>query len=223
MVALVLVAGCTPYVGTPGPYSGTGGSYHIVARGQTLWSISRMYGVDVDDIARANRISDARIEVGQRLLIPAGRDAAAATQRPEHPAAQSPSGPPRKAYSLEEFVWPVSGKVISIFGMRRDGARNKGIDIQASPGTQVIASRSGQVSFTHEGLPGFGKTIIVDHGDGFATVYAYVGEILVQRGENVSQRQMIARVGKTGRTDVPALHFEIRRAQKPQNPFYYLS
>ena len=120
------------------------------------------------------------------------------------------------------FVWPVRGRVISIFGTRRRGTVNKGIDIQAQPGEEVVAARAGQVSFVHESLPGFGKTIIIEHGGGFASVYAYVSEIFVRQGEQVAQRQQIARVGSTGRTEVPALHFEIRREQKPQNPLRYL-
>ncbi len=66
------------------------------------------------------------------------------------------------------------------------------------------------------------STIILEHAEGFASVYAYVGEILVRQGEWVGRRQMIARVGETGRTQVPALHFEIRRNQKAQNPLHYL-
>ncbi len=131
--------------------------------------------------------------------------------------------PSSKRLEKGNFVWPVKGKVISIFGMRRSGRINKGIDIQAEDGAEVFAARSGTVSFVHESLPGFGKTIIVDHGDQFATVYAYVGEILVHQGQTVNQRQVIARVGRTGPIRVPALHFEIRRSQRPQNPFYYLS
>jgi len=121
-----------------------------------------------------------------------------------------------------EFVWPVQGKVISIYGMRQGTFMNKGIDIQAAWGAQVQAARSGWVSFVHEGLPGFGKTIILNHADGFATVYAYVGQILVRQGEKVAQRQVIARVGKSPRAEVCALHFEVRRHQRPVDPFHYL-
>lgn len=116
----------------------------------------------------------------------------------------------------------MQGRVIAIFGTRRRGTINKGIDIQARSGAEVVAARSGRVSFIHESLPGFGKTIILEHENGFASVYAYVSEILVRQGDWVAQRQKIARVGSTGRTEVPALHFEIRREQKPQNPLRYL-
>ncbi len=224
------LAGCTQYIEPEPPAVSvssnlSGGVYHRVARGETLWRISNQYGVSLEELVRANRISDAKqIEVGQRLWIP------------QEPSRLQPASPPatsalanaggsavyRSRPGPEGFVWPVEGKVISVFGMRRGNAVNKGIDIQASTGSEVVAARSGQVNFVHESLPGFGKTIILDHGDGFATVYAYVSQILVRKGEEVTQRQVIARVGSSGRADGPALHFEIRKHQKPQNPFYYL-
>lgn len=180
------------------------GRSHVVSPGETLWSIARRYGVSVEDLARANRLADpSEIETGQTLSVPlrsAGR-------------APAPSN---------GFVWPVEGRVIGLFGTRRMGRINKGVDIQAPVGSDVRAARTGRVSFTSEGLPGFGKTIVIDHGDGYASVYAYVEQILVSRGDNVQQRQVIARVGSTGRTEVPALHFEIRRDQRPRNPLHYL-
>ncbi len=231
LMALVLSA-CTPYPAnypSSGPSFSSGGG-HIVAKGETLWSISRQYGIELSDLVEANRISDAsQIEVGQRLVIPRSGTAAPAP-RESPPVASEPASrylPPERSVGpvpgdSGDFVWPVDGRVISIFGSRRKGNMNKGVDIQAPGGSDVRASRSGRVSFVHEALPGFGKTIIVEHGGGFATVYAYIDQILVRSGDSVAQRQVIARVGKTGRTEVPALHFEIRRRQKPQNPLYYL-
>ncbi len=195
--------------------SASGVVYHRVERGETLWSISHRYNILLYDLVRANRISDSsQIEVGQRLIIPAVRQ----------PVTSPPPSRPEWSRDIPsaEFVWPVKGKVISIFGTRRRGTVNKGIDIAAKVGTEVYAARGGKVSFTHEGLPGFGKTIILDHGDGFASVYAYIDQILVQQGEGVAQRQVIARVGESGRAEVPALHFEIRKNQKAQNPLHYL-
>jgi murein DD-endopeptidase MepM/ murein hydrolase activator NlpD len=183
----------------------------VVVRGETLWRIAKRYGVTVSDLSAANRLSDAaRIETGQRLIVP-------------------PSGRPVSGFSVEKtapepesFVWPVEGRVVSVFGLRGPGGVNKGIDIEAPRGAEVQASRGGRVSFTHENLPGFGKTIILDHGEGFATVYAYLEEILVNSGQGVDQHQVIARVGAGGRARGSALHFEVRRKQKPQNPFHYL-
>ena len=96
------------------------------------------------------------------------------------------------------------------------------IDIQARDGMVVAASRSGRVIFSEEKVKGFGKTVIIDHGDGIQTVYSHNSEILVKIGEDVKQAQPIAKVGSTGRGNSPYLHFEIRKRHKPQNPFYYL-
>jgi septal ring factor EnvC (AmiA/AmiB activator) len=122
----------------------------------------------------------------------------------------------------ESFQWPVNGRIVSSFGAREAGGANKGIDIAASEGAEVFASRSGTVSFVHPELPRFGKTVIIDHGDGFATVYAYLGDILIQPGQSVLRGQAIAKVGSSIDTGRPAVHFEVRRKQKPQNPSYYL-
>ena len=218
-VFLLAVAGCAPYqeqAGPPGMESAP--AVHRIQRGETLWSIAQRYGVSVDALVRANRISDiSRIEVGQRLMIPGGRGAAVPAALPAYPSEET-----IRYVAGEPFAWPVQGRVISIFGTRWRGRVNKGIDVQARAGSEVRAARSGKVSFVHEGLPGLGKTIILEHAEGFASVYAYVGEILVRQGDWVAQRQVIARVGETGRTSVPALHFEIRRNQKAQNPLRYL-
>ncbi|MBI3322777.1 MAG: LysM peptidoglycan-binding domain-containing M23 family metallopeptidase [Candidatus Omnitrophica bacterium] len=232
---LVAMAGCTPYHGNlapgssaalpPAPALQSAGTpaLHRVARGETLWSISRRYGVKLSDLTRENGIGNStRIEVGQRLRIP--ERSSSPVERGIRVAGASTPAPQAElsGRASSAFVWPVQGRVISIFGARGRGRVNKGVDIQAPAGADVRAVRRGQVDFTHENLPGFGKTIIIDHGDGFASVYAYVGEILVHKGDAVSQRQVIARVGSSGRSRVPALHFQIRRHQKPQNPLHYL-
>ena len=233
MFFLAVAAGCAPYPGESGPAGITAPAMlHQVQRGETLWSVARQYGVTVNALVRENGITDiTRVEVGQKLMIPARQGSSSAVvsvprvspEPPEvsPPAQVAPSRPVRSGIG-EQFTWPVQGKVIAIFGVRNRGRVNKGIDVQARAGSDVRATRSGKVSFVHEGLPGFGKTIILEHAEGFASVYAYVGEILVRQDEWVSQRQVIARVGETGRAQVPALHFEIRRNQRAQNPLHYL-
>lgn len=120
------------------------------------------------------------------------------------------------------FVWPVTGSVISYYGAKFDRVKNKGIDIRAGAGASVRASMSGRVVFCGERLKGFGKTVILDHGDNYQTVYAYNSDLLVKAGDRVEQNHVIARVGKTGRAKEPSLHFEIRKSGEPHNPFHYL-
>jgi len=186
-----------------------GGIYYYVKSGDTLWSISKLYDVEISTLVRANHLDDSRdIRRGQRLLIPGTTKAQEA---------------PKRSFSKEFFSWPIKGSVISYYGSKMDRAKNKGIDIHAVEGASVKASRSGKVVFCDEWLKGFGKTIILDHGDSFQTVYAYNSILLVKPGDLVEQNGVIAKAGRGGRAKEPSLHFEIRRNGEPQNPFYYLS
>ena len=197
-------------------------TYHDVGPKQTLWSISRQYGVDVETLARANHLSNtSQIQAGQRLLIPE-RSRAARRAKPSVAVAPVRSSGPIPVDG-REFIWPVQGgRVIAPFGTRQQGVANQGIDLSAPAGAPVVAARGGRVTFVGEELPGYGKTVILDHGDGYSTVYAWNRDILVSVGQVVPQRFTIATVGTTGRTQAPALHFQIRRGHRPQNPFYFL-
>jgi len=120
------------------------------------------------------------------------------------------------------FIWPVRGQIISPFGAKVDRVINKGIDIRAEEGSSVRAARAGRVVYCDSRLKGFGKTVILDHGDGFQTVYSYNSEILVNVGDTVSRNDVIAKAGRTGRAKEPCLHFEIRKNSGPQDPQRYL-
>jgi len=211
IIFLVFISGCTttPYR----PDGGRGslpGFYHEVTRGETLWGISKLYDVDLSGILRANRLPDAsKIEVGQLIFVPG--------QKKEHQENNYV-----RPVKYENFMWPVKGSVVSYFGSTKNLVSNKGIDIRAKDGGSVLASRSGKVTFVSDQLEGYGKTIIVDHLDGFETVYAYNAQNFVTTGQVVKKGDVIARVGKTGRANGPTVHFEIRKRHKPQNPFYYL-
>ncbi len=122
----------------------------------------------------------------------------------------------------EAFAWPVRGCIISSFGDKVGRVRNKGVDISAADGSNVRAAKAGKVVYCDSYLKGFGKTVILDHGNNYQTVYSYNQEILVRVGDVVEQNTVIARVGRTGRAKEPSLHFEIRKSGEPQNPSYYL-
>ncbi|MCM8760646.1 MAG: LysM peptidoglycan-binding domain-containing M23 family metallopeptidase [Candidatus Omnitrophica bacterium] len=189
---------------------------HIVKPGETLWSISKAYNVDIDELARINSIKNTGvIEKGQILTIPSRPSAVSSkqvTKKRNYTAARSGS-----------FMWPVRGTVVSRFGSKVDKGINKGIDIRAREGTNVMASKSGKVVYRDSQFKGFGQTVIIDHMDGYQTVYSYNSEILVNVGDVVNQRDVIARVGSSGRATEPMLHFEIRRNGEPQNPEFYLT
>jgi len=207
------LAGCAtapPYTGPvlPPLAKEIPGIHHRVEAGQTLWRISKLYGVDIDDIVRLNHISESSaIEIGQVLAIP--------TQAGVLKTPVKSSG--------DDFIWPLKGRVISGFGSTYRNLINKGINIQASAGADILACRSGRVVFYSSGLGNFGKTVIIDHGDGLRSVYSRISVIFVQPGENVSRGALIGRVGASGRDKSSYLHFEIRKGAMPQNPLFYLT
>lgn len=208
LLSLIFFSGCASvgYVKPPTPAAGI---YHKVARGETLWRISKCYGIDMERIAKANRLPDKRkIYEGQLLFIPGIS---------KQPRLQNPN-----LLEGEGFAWPVKGDVVSCYGSMEDGIKNKGIDIAAQGNADVVASRSGIISYCDENMKGFGKTIIIDHGDGFSTVYAHNSQLLVTVGQKVAKQSLVAKAGSTGRTKNTILHFEIRKDKEPQNPFYYL-
>lgn len=187
------------------------GIYHKVKRGQTLWGISKAYNVDLQEIVKVNKIPDAsKINSEQLIFIPYAEKS---TYDENVKGSVNPES---------DFIWPVKGKLIVHFGMKYDGVKNKGIRIKAKKGIKVKAARSGEVSFCEDKVKGKGKIIIIDHYDGFVTVYAHNSENLVKVGQKVKQGEIIAKVGSTGRTDTAQLYFEIRKGHIPQNPFYYL-
>jgi murein DD-endopeptidase MepM/ murein hydrolase activator NlpD len=122
-----------------------------------------------------------------------------------------------------KFIWPVpsSKKISSRFGKRR-GRHHDGIDIPAVSGTHVVASASGRVAVSGW-MRGYGKVIVLKHPDGYHTVYAHNSKHYVTKGQKVSQGEVIGKVGSTGRSSGPHLHFEIRRKNKVRNPAYYLA
>lgn len=122
-----------------------------------------------------------------------------------------------------EFIWPVPGskRVSSHFGKRGSG-HHDGVDIAAKTGTNIIASNKGVVSFAGR-MRGYGKTVIIKHPNGHHTVYAHANKYFVSKGQKVSQGEVIAHVGSTGRSSGPHLHFEIRKNNKVRNPASYLN
>lgn len=119
------------------------------------------------------------------------------------------------------FAWPLSGLITSGFGPRW-GRMHSGIDIDGVTGDPIRASKSGRVVSASYDATGYGYHVVIDHGGGFASLYAHASRLVVGAGESVSQGQMIAAVGNTGSSNGDHLHFEIRVNGSPQDPLGYL-
>jgi murein DD-endopeptidase MepM/ murein hydrolase activator NlpD len=124
-------------------------------------------------------------------------------------------------------IWPVDGKLEGGFGGRRNPFGGSGYefhsgqDIEADMGAPVVAGASGQVSFVGW-QNGYGQLVIVDHGGGLSTRYGHLSQIDVNAGEQVSRGQLLGKVGSTGRSTGPHLHYEVRINDEPVNPLQYL-
>jgi len=129
-----------------------------------------------------------------------------------------PAGPIRQGSG--NFIWPVSGPVVSPFGMRW-GRLHAGIDIASPAGTGIRAAAGGTVAIAGW-TGGYGNYTCIQHGGGIATCYAHQSRIGVSVGTHVSQGQVIGAVGCTGHCFGDHLHFEVRIGGSPVNPMGYL-
>lgn len=211
VIAIACTAGCAT-TRHPAPPQADGacptGITHTVRNGETVFSIARLYNIDVNDLARRNRLAPSgAVTPGQILLI-----------QERTPAPDARPAAPVGHRTVSVFAWPVTGTVIAPFGEHAGKRRNKGIDIAARQGTPVGASMNGTVVYCDPAMKGFGKTVIIDHGDNYQTVYAYADDILVKTGDTVRQHEPVAVVGMTGRATQPSLHFEIRKNGEPIDP-----
>jgi lipoprotein NlpD len=139
-----------------------------------------------------------------------------AAARPEPPAA-TPKPEPDPAGERVDWMWPATGKVVATF----NGTASKGVDIAGRVGDPVFASAAGRVVYSGEGIPAYGKLVIIRHNNTYLSAYAHNSQILVKEGQNVARGQKIAELGATGAKEA-RLHFEIRRLGKPVDPLAYL-
>lgn len=165
----------------------------------------------------------ALLQRGEAPAVPSGQaPAIAATPAPAPavaPAVPAAAAKPDAAVDEEDKVdWgrPAQGRIIAAFSE----PSNKGVDISGKPGDPVIAAAPGRVIYSGE-MRGYGKLAVIKHNKTFSSVYAHNREILVKEGQSVIKGQRIAELGNTD-SDMPKLHFEIRKLGKPVDPAKYL-
>ena len=136
-----------------------------------------------------------------------------------------PSEPDKESGKTEwNMIIPASGKITSRFGKRVDPVTkrrqtfHKGIDIAAPAGTPVYAAGDGVVSKAEFVKSGYGNLIVVKHADNIATYYGHLSAIGVSSGTRIRQGELIGRVGSTGKSTGPHLHFEVRRGDQALDP-----
>ena len=198
------------------------GVVHQVKRGETIYSIAKKYDVEAQNIVNWPYNSFANDEtftlaVGQVLVVPDGvMPEAPPPTAPRYVARLTPDAGTVSATG--QFIWPTAGKVT-----QQPAWYHMALDIAIKAASDVLAADSGTVSVA--GAPdrgGYGIRVMIDHGNGFATLYAHLQQVYVAVGQTVSRGAAIGRMGSTGRSTGTHLHFEVRKDGSLQNPWNYL-
>jgi len=197
---------------------------HVVAAGETIYSIAFRYDIDQRDLMAWNGIDNAAlIFPGQRLrLSPSGGGGQAKASGGQSTGATGSTGaprpPPRAAQSVA-WLWPTDGVVIAGYGASTK--TQSGIHIGGQRGQPVRAASAGRIVYAGTGLAGYGHLLIVKHNDDYLSAYGHNDRLLAKEGDVVAAGDKIASMG-IGPGRRPLLHFEIRRSGEPVDPIRYL-
>jgi len=205
------------------------GIFYTIRKGDRLELVCKRYQVGLDRVCKVNPTIDVvSLKPGDEIFLPGARPEAVAEVRVENKKVKlvpvKEKDVPQKGG--RSYRWPVMGRINSPFGWRRHPVTRRrdfhtGIDIKASRGMVIRSAREGRVAYSGW-MGGYGKVVVVEHMGGQSTLYAHCSSLLVSQGTKISQGQNIARVGTTGRSTGPHLHFEVRRGNSPVNPLQYL-
>jgi murein DD-endopeptidase MepM/ murein hydrolase activator NlpD len=202
------------------------GIFYTFKNKDKIEAVAKHYKTSLDKIRKVNPTVDlVSLKAGDEIFLPGARpEAIVEAQTAKSQGKTSASN--ASAGASRSYRWPVMGKINSPFGWRRHPITRRqdfhtGLDIKAGRGTIIRSARAGRVAYAGW-MSGYGKVVVVEHGDGQSTLYAHCSSLLVRQGAQVSVGQNIARVGSTGRTTGPHLHFEVRKGNSPVNPLKYL-
>ena len=200
-------------------------------KGDTLYGISKQYGVSVERLAQLNQLKQPYvIKPGQTIFLKPLKTEPSISARVPDKATKKPGSTVQTntSYTQSQSVsWPrtvrwqrpANGKIVKKFSRSRNDA--KGIDIEGKVGNAIVASADGKVVYSGNGLISYGNLIIIKHNKTFLSAYAYNRKLLVQEGDLVKAGQKIAEMGRKDKLS-PRLHFEIRKNGKPVDPLKYL-
>ncbi len=187
------------------------GILYKVGRGDSIEGLASRYNSDFNLILDYNNLSSEVIQIGQTLFLP---------------------GVAIDDYSLNKalgrlFEKPTKGRLTSLFGYRTDPFTGKrrmhnGLDIANRLGTPIRASMEGKVLYVDHRPKGYGKVVVLQHRDGYQTLYAHLNRIDVKKGDWIVQGGQIGAMGSTGRSTGSHLHFSIYKNNTALNPLNFV-
>ncbi|MEN8253246.1 MAG: M23 family metallopeptidase [Patescibacteria group bacterium] len=200
------------------------GVIHKVKRGETIYSIGKKYSLDENQVQGIidypfNEFrNDENFELasGQALVVPGGvrKDT---TVKPSVSIASVLTPDAGTVTASGNFIWPASGRITQGYRFY-----HRAIDIANKSGGPILAADSGTVTTASWSGGGYGNHVVIDHGNGFYTLYAHLRVIQVKQGQRVNRGDLLGQMGNTGRSTGTHLHFEIRRGGALDNPLNYL-
>jgi murein DD-endopeptidase MepM/ murein hydrolase activator NlpD len=205
------------------------GTWHVVKAGETPAQIAQSAGIPLEDLLEINGLRRGQaLQPGRLLFVLSPLAPTGQSPVPEQTAAATSAGGaeapvlPSARVDNAPLKWPLAAPVLtSLFG-RRWGREHEGIDMAAPPGTPVLAAADGEVIYAGNQVRGYGNMVVVQHVGDLLTVYAHNSVLLVKTGDRVSVGKTIAKVGSTGHSTGPHLHFEVRSGESPQDPLPFL-
>ncbi len=209
------------------------GTYHLVAAGDTLEKVAKFYQVEPEAIVDwpANNLdpNNPVLQPGTHLVIPGGQRELTVWMVPTISRTDTPEtagtnfgqcpGPYSGAVGTGTFVWPADNHFLSGYDFT---AIHHGLDIKAKLGAPLYAADSGVIVYAGPNAYGYGNLVVIDHGNGWQTVYGHLSQWNVACGQSVFQGNLIGLAGSTGNSSGPHLHFEVRYHGSYVNPWTVL-
>jgi septal ring factor EnvC (AmiA/AmiB activator) len=175
--------------------------------------------LDAEVKGKKRQLAKARTEAAALERVLRELERAAVRAQRERPVPDQTPAIPSTGKPLGKGRWPVPGQMLADFGQSRAGGKMRwdGVLIAAPAGTEVRAIRPGRVVYA-DWLPGLGLLMVLDHGDGYLSLYGHNQDLTRQVGDRLADGDVFAHVGDTGGQARPALYFEVRRNGRPVNP-----
>ena len=200
------------------------GIQHVVKRGETVYSVAKRYQVDpqtIIDYPFNTFIDDETftLAAGQNMFIPEGIKPKEVVIDTTRYVASRTVAPIPGVVGEGNFMWPTTGKI-----SQRYYWYHRAVDIASSESPAVLASQGGSVTQAGWTAGGYGNLVVIDHGNGYSTLYAHMahGSIVVKPGDKVAQGQRLGTMGSTGRSTGPHLHFEVNGPGGKMDPLTVL-
>jgi murein DD-endopeptidase MepM/ murein hydrolase activator NlpD len=194
---------------------GASGHYIYLKRNSSLKEIAKIYNVDESLLAANN--NHREFMQGDWIYLPLQRGIIG--HQAYHEAVEESEEVTDAYINAGEFIWPVpASRIISSGVGTRWGKRHEGIDIPGPRGSSILASADGVVQYSGDDYKGYGNLIILKHKNGLFSLYAHSKTNIAKGGQKVLKGQLIAKLGSTGHSTGPHLHFEIRKNGKVLDP-----